>query len=95
MSSISNLYIKNRDSCNYLTHKININWLSNEDCTIFVIQLKPLPLFTMVVTNPNFRDKNKLFDSFEKTTKIWMCYDQQHIVFPLVDSLHEWYEKDG
>ena len=30
------------------------------------MQLKPLPLFTTVVTNPNFRDKNKLFDSFEK-----------------------------
>ena len=66
MSSISNLYVKNRNSSNYLTHKINRNWLSNEDCTIFVMQLKPLLLFTTVVTNPNFRDKNKLFDSFEK-----------------------------
>ena len=24
MSSISDLYIKNRDSCNYLTHKIHM-----------------------------------------------------------------------
>ena len=72
MSSISNLYIKNTDPCNCLTHKINMNWLSNEDCTIFVMELKPLPLFTTVVTNPNFRDKNKLFDSFEKKKKMDM-----------------------